>query len=202
MTAKPPPFPARPFPARPFRFTRDQYYEMGRLGYFDHARVELIYGEVVEMNPVNWPHHIGIGLVSDALAAAFAAGYFIDVQQSFPIPGSHLGLAPQPDVAVIPGNRRNYTDHPTVAALLVEVADSTLAFDTTTKAEMYATAGIADYWVLDVESRRLQVFRDPQPLPPTLGAVAYRTHLTLNPDDRVAPLAAPQASILVSDLLP
>jgi Uma2 family endonuclease len=196
MTAKPP-----PVSDRPFRFTRDQYYEMGRLGYFDHMRVELIYGEVIEMSPTNWPHHLGIGLVSDALSRAFATGFFIDVQQSFPIPNSQLGLAPQPDVAVIPGSPRDYTDHPTAAALLVEVADSTLTYDTTTKAEMYATAGVPDYWVLDVANRQLHVFRDPTPLAANLGAVAYQTHVTLAPTDRVVPLAAPNASILVSDLL-
>jgi Uma2 family endonuclease len=189
-------------PDRPFRFTREQYYELGRLGYFDGKRVELIYGEIVEMSPMNWPHHISVGLVSDALALAFATGYFVDVQQSFPIPAAALALAPQPDVAVVPGRRRDYTTHPTVAALIVEVADTTLAYDLTTKAEMYATAGIADYWVLDVTGRELHVFRDPQPLSANLGATAYQMHLALGPADSVSPLAAPNASILVSDLLP
>jgi Uma2 family endonuclease len=196
MTAKP------PIPARPFRFTREQYYEMDKLGYFNHKRVELLYGEIVEMSPINWPHRLGVGLVARALASAFATGFFIDVQQSFPIPNSPLGLAPQPDVAVIPGALRDYTDHPTVAALLVEVADSTLTFDTTTKAEMCATAGVPDYWVLDLTNHQLHVFRDPTPLPAGLGATAYRTQVTLVPTDRVAPLAAPGASFLVSELLP
>ena len=84
------------------------------------------------------------------------------------------------------------------------MSDSTLAFDTTTKAELYATAGVPEYWVLDIENRQLHVFRDPQPLPlpEDLAATAYRTRLTLAPTDRVSPLAAPAASILVSDLLP
>jgi Uma2 family endonuclease len=199
MTAKPP-----TRPDQPFRLTREQYYKLGELGLFDGKRVELIYGEVVEMSPINWPHHIGVTLVSEALARAFAAGHFVDVQQSFPIPASQLGVAPQPDVAVIPGSPRDYTDHPTVAALIVEVADATLFYDTTTKAELYATANVAEYWVLDVTNRELHVFRDPQPLPlpQGLGATAYKTHLTLGPTDRVSPLAAPAASVLVSDLLP
>jgi Uma2 family endonuclease len=196
MTTKPP-----PAPEGPRRLTREQYYELGRLGCFDGKRVELIFGEVVEMSPINWSHHIGVGLVSDALALAFATGHFIDVQQPFSVPGGVPGSEPQPDVAVIPGARRDYTDHPTVAALLVEVADTTLAKDTTTKAELYATADVADYWVLDIDNRQLHVFRDPQPLPATLGATAYQTHLVLGPVDRVSPLAAPSASILVSDLL-
>ena len=199
MTAKPP-----TRPDQPFRFTREQYYKLGQFGFFDGKRVELVYGEVVEMSPINWPHALGVTLVSDALARAFGTSYFIHVQQSFPIPASPLGLAPQPDVAVIPGSPRDYTDHPTVAVLIVEVADTTLFYDTTTKAELYATANIADYWVLDLNNRQLHVFRDPQPLPlpQGLGAIAYKTHLTLGPTDRVSPLAAPAASILVADLLP
>ncbi len=197
MTTKPP-----TRPERPFRFTREQYYEMGTRGYFDGTRVELIFGEVVEMSPIGWAHALGVGLITDALAAAFATGYWLNIQQPFAVSGVQPGSEPQPDVAVIPGSKRNYTDHPTHAALIVEVADTTLSNDTTTKAELYATAGIADYWVLDLNARQLHVFRDPQALPVGLGATACRTHLTLAPADRVAPLAAPAASVLVGDLLP
>ena len=196
MTAKPP-----PIPPRPFRFTRDQYLELDRLGYFNHKRVELIYGEIIEMSPVNWPHALGVKLVADALAAAFG-GHWVSSQQPFWIPNTAPASLPQPDVAVIPGSPRAYTDHPTVAALLVEVSDTTLAFDTTTKAELYATANVPEYWVLDVENRQLHVFRDPAPLQTELEATAYHTHLTLLPTDYVSPHAAPHASILVSDLLP
>lgn len=199
MTTKPP-----PVPPRPFRFTLAHYAAMSRRGDFDHKRVELIYGEIVEMSPVNWPHHLSVGLVSRALALAFPTGYFVDVQQAFPVPSEPVGSAPQPDVAVIPGTLEDYTDHPTVAALLVEVANATLFYDTTTKAELYATAGVAEYWVLDIEHRQLIVFRDPHPLPlPTdLAATAYCTRLTFAPTERVSPLAAPDASVLVGDLLP
>ena len=79
---------------------------------------------------------------------------------------------------------------------------ATLFDDTTTKAEVYAEAGIADYWVLDLNGRRLLVFRDPAPLPAGLGATAYRTHLTFGPTDRVSPLAAPASPVAVGELLP
>ena len=199
MTAKPP-----TRPDQPFRFTREQYYKLGELGFFDGKRVELIYGEIVEMSPINRPHANGVGLVADALALVFAAGHHISTQQPFWVPGVELGCEPQPDVSVIPGARRDYTDHPTAAALLVEVADTTFFYDTTTKAELYATAGVADYWVLDLSNRQLPVFRDPAPLPlPTdLAATAYKTHLTFNPTDTVSPLAAPTATVRVADLLP
>jgi Uma2 family endonuclease len=197
MTAKPP---SRP--DQPLRFTREQYYKLGELGLFDGKRVELIFGEVVEMSPVNWPHALAVALVTDAVAVAFATGFWLSIQQPFAVPGITPGSEPQPDVAVIPGAKRNYTDHPAVAALLVEVADTTLSKDTTTKAELYATANVADYWVLDVVNRELHVFRDPQPLPTGLGVVAYKTHLTLGPTDSLSPLAAPTAAVRVADLLP
>lgn len=84
----------------------------------------------------------------------------------------------------------------------MEASDSTLAYDLTTKAEMFATAGVAEYGVLDVENRELHVFRDPQPLRTELGATAYQTHDTFGPNDSASPLAAPRAVIRVDDLLP
>ncbi len=183
---------------RPFRFTREQYYKLGELGFFQGKRVELLFGEIFEMSPINWPHVVGCRKTAEALERLFAGTGWVN--RGEPIDLTHSD--PQPDVAVISGRFEDYTTHPTTALLIVEVSDSTLDTDTTFKAELYATAGITDYWMLDVTNRRLLVFRDPVALPAGLGATAYRTQLTLNPTDRVSPLAAPTASILVSDLLP
>jgi Uma2 family endonuclease len=181
---------------RPFRFSREQYYRLGELGIFDGRRVELIRGEIAVMSPINEPHVTGVSLTTDAIRAAFGPGYYIRVQAPL-----NLGtIDPEPDVAVVPGGPRDYTAPPTTALLVVEVSDTTLYYDTTTKAEEYATAGITDYWVLDVTNHRLLVFRDPVPV--AAGGVAYRTHRVLGPGDAVSPLAAPQATIRVADLLP
>jgi Uma2 family endonuclease len=193
MTATPP-------PTGPL--TREQYHKLGDEGHFDRKRVELIFGEVVEMSPIGWLHRVATGRVADALALAFATGFFVEVQQPFAIPGVPRGSEPQPDVSVTPGAQSDYTDHPTVATLLVEVADATVFYDLTTKAELYATANVPEYWVLDIPNRQLHVFRDPQPLSNALGATAYQTHLVLAPTDTVNPLGAPHATITVSDLLP
>lgn len=187
-------------PDHPFRFTREQYYEMGKLGYFEGKRVELIFGEVVEMSPIGWPHRVACRKVAEALELAFAGSGWVD--QGGPVDLTHS--EPQPDVAVFSGQFEDYSDHPTTSLLVVEVSDATLTNDLTTKAELYATANIADYWVLDLNARQLHVFRDPQPLPlPTpLAATAYHTHNILGDADHVSPLAAPTASISVGDLLP
>jgi Uma2 family endonuclease len=103
-------------------------------------------------------------------------------------------------VVVAPGRREDYMDHPTVALLIVEVADTTLVRDTTVKAEMYATVGIEDYWVLDLASRQLIVFRNPQPIPD--GGAAYRDSAVFGPSESVTPVNAPAATVRVADLLP
>jgi Uma2 family endonuclease len=194
-TTTPPPRGASP---RTWKWTLEQYRDFCRRGYFDAGRVEFVFGEIIDMGKQGWPHAAALSLLVEVLRRVFATGYWIYDQKPFPVAGSE----PEPDAAVIPGSPRDYNDHPTIAVLIVEVSDTTLAYDLTTKAELYATAGITDYWVLDVENRQLHVFRDPQLLPATLEATAYQTHLTFSPTDRVSPLAAPNATILVSDLLP
>jgi Uma2 family endonuclease len=145
------------------------------------------------------PHADAIEVITELLRTAFGTGWRFRIQTPL-----HLDQFnnPMPDIAVVAGKPGYHPDHPTTAALVVEVADTTLGTDITEKAERYATAGITDYWVLDLNGRRLLVFRDPVALQAGLGATAYRTQLTLLPADRVSPLAVPHASILVADLLP
>jgi Uma2 family endonuclease len=187
--------PADPAP-RPFRFTREQYYRIGELGFFDGRHVELIRGEIVVMSPIKEPHVTSVSLATDILKAAFGPGHYVRVQAPL-----NLGtIDPEPDLAVVKGGPRDYAAPPTTALLVVEVSDTSLHYDTTTKAEEYATAGITDYWVVDLVGRRLLVFRDPAPIPD--GGAAYRTHQTLGPTDTVSPVAAPGATVTVADLLP
>ena len=110
---------------------------------------------------------------------------------------------PEPDVAVIAGNVRDYTDaHPTTAALIVEVADTSLAYDRTTKASLYAKAGIADYWIVNLIERQLEVHRYPTSDAARLYGFGYAEITVLTAAESVVPLAMPQASIAVADLLP
>jgi Uma2 family endonuclease len=167
---------------------------------FDGLKTMLLDGEIYAMTLPAPPHNLSLGLTEDWLRVAFATGHHVRNRMAFDVGARD---DPGPDLAVVVGSRRDYAARQaTAAVLVVEVADSSLFVDTTTKAELYATAGVPDYWVLDLEHRQLLVFRDPQPLPKGLGATAYRTHLTFTPTDRVSPLAAPTASVLVSDLLP
>jgi Uma2 family endonuclease len=189
--------PVQPEP-RPIRFSRPQYIRLGELGFLDGRRVQRIFGEIVEMPRQNWPHVVAKKKASIVLGRAFDGIGWVNEQSPLPTSDSD----PEPDVAVIPGRIEDYTDHPERVLLVVEISDSTLTYDTTTKAELYATAGVPDYWVLDLNGRELHVFRDPVPLPAGLGATAYRSHTVHAPTETVSPLAAPTATVAVADLLP
>jgi hypothetical protein len=187
-----------PIPPRPTVWTVQRFHDVREAGHCDGRRAILIRGTVWELGPMNPPHATAVSLAVEALRSAFGTGFHPRVQLPLVL---SLDTDPFPDVAIVTGTARDYAvTHPTTAALVLEVADTSLDFDTTVKAELYATAGIADYWVLDLEGRRLLVFRDPTSLPP--GGVAYRTQHVYGPADSVAPLAAPHSPIRVGDLLP
>jgi len=202
LPAPPPAAPADPFahlpPVAPLRWTRDEYYRLAEDGYFAGKRVMLIDGEIIAMVPHNEPHAWGIVNTQTALQMALGDRYIYRAQ--LPL---NLGQTsdPEPDVAVVPGPLpRQPGPHPTTALLVVEVADSSLAYDTGDKASLYAAGGIADYWVVDLVHNRLIVFRDPKPDAAARFGHAYSSLRYLDRADTVAPLAAPTSA--VADLLP
>ena len=181
-------------------WTVEQFNHMGDLGWFEGRRPFLLDGVIWEQGPMNPAHANALYLTSEAIRAIFTTGWVVRVQM--PLRVDDLN-DPFPDLAVAAGGPRDFSNaHPITASLIVEVSDTTLKVDLTEKAERYATSGVLDYWVLDLNSRRLLVLRDPAPLPAGLGATAYRNQRALDPTDRVSPLAMPTASVLVADLLP
>jgi Uma2 family endonuclease len=200
MSALTLPAPTPPPAPRPLRITVEQFNQMGDMGWFEGRRAYLLDGVILEQGPMNTPHATALSLVNDALRVVFAIGWVVRGQ--LPLRVDQFN-DPLPDVAVVTGSPRDYlAAHPTTAALVVEIADTTLRDDLTDKAERYAAAVIPEYWVLDLNARELYVLRNPAQLPAGLGAAAYRTHLTLGATDTVSPLAAPAAAVRVADLLP
>ena len=182
------------------RWTVAQFHRAASAGLFAGRRPVLLRGILWEQGEMNPPHADAILVCTEALRAAFGPSWTIRVQLPLVLSPD---TDPMPDLAVVSGSvRANLGGHPTTAALVVEVSDTTFDTDVTEKAELYATAGIADYWVVDVNARTLLVFRDPAPLPAGLGATAYRTRHTFADTDAVSPLAVPTATIKVADLLP
>jgi len=184
---------------RPVRWTCAEFHRFGDLGMFEGRRALLIDGVILEQGPMNPPHAIALGLVTQALQAVLGPGYWLRVQLPLVL---NLDTDPEPDVAAVLGSPRQYVSHPAKADLVVEVADTSLRFDTTEKRGLYAAAGIADYWVIDVNGRLLLVFRDPVADATQPHGHGYATALTLGANDAVAPLAAPAANVRVADLLP
>jgi Uma2 family endonuclease len=181
-------------------WTQAEYYKMGEAGLFDSTHTELIEGQVIEMSPIGSRHRTAVVLVAEALRQIFMAGYFIQVQGPL-----DLGQTsePEPDVAVISGKPRDYKDaHPTTAVLVVEVADTSLTYDRTIKASLYAKAGIPDYWLLNLNDRRLEIRRNPVPDQSQALGFGYADIMILAETDSVEPLRAPGAAIAVADLLP
>jgi len=191
---------SRSIPPRNTRWTCDQFHQLGDMGWFEGKTVMLIDGEIKEMPGPNPPHSTGTELTSDALKVAFGPGFYVRSQQPLP-----LGLTtdPVPDVSVVKGSMRDYaTVHPTSALLVVEVSDSSLGYDMEDKASLYASAGIADYWVVDLNGRRLIVFRDPIVDAAAPFGFRYKPLSDLGELETIAPLALPAVSVRVLDLLP
>ena len=191
MTLSPPsPRPA-PTGPRPVLWSCAEFHRLGDAGAFEGRRAMLIGGVILEEGAMNPPYAVTLELVEAAVRAAFGAGWRIRGQSPLVL---GQDLDPEPDLAVVVGVPRGSTTHPTTAVLVVEVADSSLAFDTNEKRLLYARAAIPEYWVVDVNGRRLLVYRDPQ-------AGDYATRQVIGPAGAVSPLAVPAAVVRVADLL-
>jgi len=184
----------------PVRWTREQYLQMSEMGFFHRCRVELIGGEIIEMAAQYDLHLAAITLTADALRNSFGAGYWVRVQGSLDL--SPHGI-PDPDVAVTLGSPQGSTRTIATSALLVvEVSDSTLAYDRNAMASLYAVAGVTDYWIVNLVQRQLEVHRNPVADPSKLFGFGYSNRIILDPGDTMAPLAAPKAPVAVAVLLP
>ncbi len=198
----PPPALARwPRPAPEFageRWTVAEFNGMANPEQFEGRRLFLLRGEIWEQGRMNPPHAVYLEHAHQVLRDIFPARFRARCQLSFLLADATELF---PDVVIVTGSIRTFlTAHPTTADLIVEVSDSSLFFDSTTTAELYAAAGVPDYWVLDVNRRELHVFRDPQPVAD--NGFAYRWSQTFPESDTVSPLAAPTATLRVADLLP
>ena len=185
---------------RPRRWTHDEYYALYDADFFDEQRVELLDGEIWRLPPQSPRHVYCILQAIDLLKTAFGAGF--NVRQQGPFVVSEY-TEPEPDILVVSGSWRDYANHhpaPAEAHLLVEVSDAwTLAKDKSRKLEIYAEAAIAEYWIVNLVNRQLEVYRDPAPLN---DSYAYKITMALVDGSSVAPLSAPNSTIAVADLFP
>ena len=181
------------------RWTVEEFHQLRSETWLEAARLILVEGEILEMPNPDPPHDAGLGLLEELLRAAFGRGYWVRGQMALV-----LGLAtdPVPDIAVVAGSPRDFKEHPSTALLVVEVSQSTLAYDLRQKASLYAAARILDYWVVDLVHRRLIVHRDPVGDPTQPHGAKYQNVTTIDDTGSVTALAAPAQAIAVADFLP
>lgn len=173
------------------RWTRDECRRLVNLEVLEAGRFELIDGDIIYKMGQNEPHVCTCNRVLFCMAAAFGQHY---VRMAAPVAASEIS-EPEPDIAVTVLTQGQYLIRGTPKArdlrLAIKVSDSTLQFDLTTKAHLYARARVSEYWVLDTNGRQLHVFHDPT-------ADGHTSHES----ESVAPLGAPGVPVLVGSLLP
>ena len=184
--------------AQPRRWTRTEYEQMVDAGIFQPGEhVELLDGEILAMTPQRSAHTSVVHAVAAALGRAFGPGHFVRNQSPLALdPASE----PEPDVAVVAGSLWDYAQaHPSTALLIVEVADTSLRLDRQQKGALYARAGIADYWIINLPDGLVEVYREPVQ---TSTGWGYRLVQSRRRSESIAPLARPEAEIAVADMLP
>lgn len=187
-------------PARHVKsWTKTEFYAAVEAGVFGERRVELIRGDIIEMAAMLGPHARAIMNTQARFHRAFDTAVF-GIRTQMPL---DLGQTsqPEPDIAIVRSEDVPTTrEHPTTALLVVEVSDSTLSDDRTVKAPLYAEAGIAEYWIVNIPGNRLEVRRNPAQDPS--NGFDYRDIQTLDRNASVSPLFAPEVTLRVNDLLP
>ena len=189
------------YPIRNRHWTRKEYDELIKSGFFDENEpIELLGGQLVVAEPKGSPHSTAVALTVEALRVAFGPGWLVRAQDPVALDAES---EPEPDVAVVPGRARDYlAEHPARPALLVEVAESSLAFDRGHKGSLYARAGIADYWIVNLVDDVLEVYRGPVPDRSAEFGWRYLDIQALRSGVAIAPLARPDVTVAVADLLP
>jgi Uma2 family endonuclease len=181
------------------RWTRAEYDRLVELGVLDREPVELIGGQLMVAEPQGSYHSSRIGATGDALRAALPAGWLVRIQMPVALDDES---EPEPDVAVVPGTWADYDDgHPGRPVLVVEVAESSLAFDRGQKGSLYARGGVADYWILNLVDRVLEIYRQPALDPGAPFGWSYQVVTRVTAPATASPLALPSARIAAGDLL-
>lgn len=169
---------------------RSEYDRLIGLGVFADERVELIRGVLVKMSPQEAPHASTVQKLTKLLVARLQERYAVRIQLPLALSDD---TEPEPDVAVVPLGDYE-TEHPHTALLIIEVADSTLKKDRG-KAAVYASAGIAEYWIVNLGARTVEVYASPE-------GDRYAESRTLRSGETLRPLALPDAALAVAEILP
>ncbi|HEX2674857.1 MAG TPA: Uma2 family endonuclease [Polyangiaceae bacterium] len=173
---------------RPLR--RVEYDQLIALGAFEDEKIELLDGELVAMSPIGTRHSAAVMELTELLVLALNGRASVRCQS--PFAASDIS-EPEPDFTVVP--RGAYIeDHPTVASLVIEVAESSLSKDRGRKLRMYANCRVPEYWVVNLVERCIEVYRDPE-------GSGYARMDRYERGQSIQLLAFSDVSIAVSDVL-
>jgi Uma2 family endonuclease len=175
-------------------FTRDEYHRMGEAGILRPTdRVELIRGEIVMMSPIGKRHVAFVDNLTQLLVLRLAGRAIISVQSPVALSDDS---EPEPDLKVLRRRPVPYKDVEASAAdvlLLIEVAETSLRYDRSTKLRLYAEAGIPEYWVIDCAAETIEVHRTP-------AADGYRDVTRVTGDGSVALQSFPDVVLTVQEI--
>ncbi|MEH2039267.1 Uma2 family endonuclease [Nostoc sp.] len=172
-----------------------EYHQMAEMGIFHpEERLELIAGQIIRMSAKGTAHESAITRTERLLRQRLGDKVLLRIQSPVQLDDYS---EPEPDISVVKLNPLDYEDHHPNASevfLLIEIADSSLKYDREVKAIAYAKSGIIEYWILDVNGRKLYMYRLPSP-------DGYHSESILAEDVTISPLAFPDCAIAIRELL-
>lgn len=174
------------------RMTRAEYHRLGDAGFFGEEKVELLFGVVVEMTPIDRAHTISTNVLRRLLERALGERALVESPSVFA--ASDIS-EPEPDLMVVPRSAESWTEHPSSAYLVVEVARSSVARDRRLKAWLYGMSDVEEYWIVNHVDEVVEVYRD-------ADAGTWRTKTVHGRGEQVAMVRFPDVEIAVSDILP
>lgn len=176
-------------------FTVEDYYRMAEAGILtEDDRVELIEGEVIEMTPIGSRHAACVKRLNALLGPSVEENVIVSVQDSIRI-SEHL--EPEPDVALLSPREDFYAEsHPTAedVLLVVEVSETSVAYDRETKLPLYARSGIPEAWLIDLPTQTIEMHTCP-------SEEGYRETLRVKPGERVVSKTVSGLELRAGDLL-
>ncbi len=178
------------------RISADRYEKMIETGVLTkYDRIELIEGDMIHVAPIGPPHSAAVARLTRLFVMAA-------VDEAIVSPGGSVRLGdysmPQPDLMLLKPRADYYSGKrpvPSDVLLVVEVSDSSLAFDQGVKRALYARHGVAEYWVVDVPAKRVHVYTEP-------GPEGYATRLECGLTDAASPRGLPAIQLVVGTIFP
>jgi Uma2 family endonuclease len=178
--------------AETYRFTVEEYNKLGEVGFFhEDDRVELLNGEIIIMAPIGKRHVLSVRNLNNRLMKLLGDVCLVDCQNPFILDGFS---EPQPDILLLHLDLADVA-RPADIFVAVEVADSSVRYDSTTKLSAYARAGIPENWIVNLEADAVDVYRRP-------SGEKYAEHFRCERDGKLAPAAFPDRLIAVAEILP